>query len=625
MNKTLEKRRNFLRDKMTRGIQLRDNWSTIVRNSREMYYKKTKVKGDVNYVDRGLAKAISDSIPSVVRPFTSQPNPVSVPNKNDIMAKMFAETYANYILEEEVDMANFLTDWATVKARDGTAFIFGGWKTKRIKRKQVLGIWKKAEFDVKKKEEKELQYEKISEDEGRVYIITKEEVENKPDYRILQHNKVVTDPDSNEIENFIAIEEKKILTSKEERDRLLNKDTLRGITMKDELSTEYMMTAEPNSENRQHIAIYKAWFTYNEEEIYAEITTDLSTIITWEPNYSEHLPVLVDTYVKVPHSTRGLGLAFLIGKDIDAREQIMKDILKIINKTRVGTTLVKGNGISFSEMNRYSDGEEFVFVKDVNAIKEITPPQISSSTLTLESVLSRTIDETSRISRQTLDSGNFGEDAQKAISFIEGKIALEVDSMAIILRKMLRRSVKIGRGLLSDNFIIELMNIKEESKISEIREAKLETLTMQIVSDGTRNKKIAELNMLMQNARTMSGVVSPETMRKAYAEFFLAANRSSLAMDFLQDESEQNAQPSQLEILQIQTEQMKQAKLQAEIDHLSKSDENARERIMVEQVIAETKARETQSKIARNYAETEGKRVDTLGKATAKAEDLIKE
>lgn len=621
MNINKRELKDFLEDKLNRGKMVKNKFYPIIQASRAAYYKMSTEKDDkIKYKDRGIAISINDSLASVVRPFTSQKDPVHIDNKNTI-GKVFAEAYGNYILEE-MDLTDFLIDWTITKSRDGTAFIFHGWEIKKRKIRRSLGILTRQEYE--KINDGTLEYEQLNSNKGRVYKLGLEEVESKPFLRVLNNDKVITDPDNCRLDEFVAIE---IDVSKNYfKSRVKSNINSFGEVEEELFVDELTRSVGKADENeRQKVSIYKIWATYNDEDLYIEITQDLEHILKCEPNYLGYTPVTVDSYIKIPQSTWGLGIAFLIGKSVDAREQITKDMLAIINKTKINTTAIKGNGISFTEMNRYKEGEEYVFVKDINAIRPLTPPSIPSSTMAIASMLSSTIDSSSRINRQTLDSSNFGDLPEKPISFMEGKIALEVDSMARKLRQIIKRLIILSQEMLSDDFIIEFMELDNTEDLDRIRTSRLNRIELQIVSDGTRTKKIAEMNMLLQGTRVMESVMTPEAMKQIYSDMYTTMGKKHIAMEILKEGSQQKQEISQLEQTKIQTEMLKQQKIAAEAAHLGHSDESERMRAMVAQVEAEVKARKMDSEIAKNYAVAENQKVKTVREATDGAEDLIKQ
>lgn len=607
----------------------------------DLYYGKKKGTGEESeLIMREIAKAIENMKPSITEPFTSSSNPIRIQNTKSESAGRIMEKYANYQFTQEFDRETFIEELTDVLLREGTVWVKDGWKYKEDT--------KTLEFKGQTIEELILHTSKygepseIEENDDGTFDAEFEEVQtliNKPTAEVCRNEHIFPDPSARNMKecryiihkHYKTIAELKVLGWCDEK--AMNK--LEGIDTADREDTDlgnvrnadagdYGLdeTYQPKDNARKKIAIIEYWGEYDlnkdgkTKQIVARWSEKDGVNFKIDDNPLPHneIPFQNQTYSARPFSLWGNALAYFLADYQRVKTGITRGIMNNMSNANNGQKFIKRGALDFINMKRMRNGDKHIIVNSspsemiqdgsYNAL-----PQSVFQTLEVFNRESRDMIGTDTSGTQS-GNANADEDTQQ-LTMAQQRMASTVRGIENVLRKMVNHWLQSAHVFLDNEQIEELFTEDEQQDYMAFKMAKTSKIKMKVGTGASRQVKLQQLNMLMQQSNALEGKIPEDQLSNLVAEMmeeFDMYDEASKLRAYKPEPTEMQMMMQQMEIQAKQFElskmQLENAKLQAEIQQVQSD-------AQLKQVDAQATLEYKRAQTAEKYAKANKHEVET--------------
>ena len=576
-------------------------------------------------VMKEVAKQIEWQKPALMEPFTSTSNPIRIKTGKNQNRSRIMQKYLNGQFAGEFDREEFMDNMTDILLREGTVWTRTGWNYTEEKKKRVVT---NANMDDLLKEEEEPTDIKQNKDGSfRVKYETTDVLKNIPTLEVCRNEHIFPDPSARTMNECRFIIYKKYMTLSELRQagvydekklkKLENKfdaesreDTGLGqIRDADARDYGYDSSYKPKDSARQKIAILEYWGYYDldgngiAEPIVATFTEkwNCDLYIGENPYPSKNIPFQRAVYSARSFSLWGNALAYFIGDNQRVKSGFMRGILDNMSLANNGQKFIQRGTLDYVNFKRLRNGEKHIIINKPDAIEDGTYNNIPPSVFTTMEMINQ---ETKELTGNSAGGAQFAqkdqsEDNPAQLTMSQQRIAGTVRNIANVLGKSLKEWLLMAEVFLTNEQIEQMFSEQEAKDIMSFEDAKFAQTAVKVGTEVIRSMRVQQLNMLMQQSKSLGEKTPPDTISALTAEMFELFDMYEKAEEIRNFKPQPNPMAIKMQQLEIQNKELENMKLQVEIENLrSQSTLNtvdAQATVVYKQAQADEKKAKTQA------------------------------
>ena len=545
-------------------------------------------------VMKEVAKQIEWQKPALMEPFTSTSNPIRLKTgKNQNRARIM-QKYLNGQFAGEFDREEFMDGLTDVLLREGTVWVRTGWKYEEQKRNRVKP---NATMDELLQDEEDPSDIKQNKDGTfRVKYSKVDVLKNLPTLEVCRNEHIFPDPSARTMDECRFVIYKKYMTLSELKqagiydekklERLESKfndesreDTGLGqIRDADARDYGYDSTYKPKDPARQKIAILEYWGYYDldrdgiAEPIVATFTEkwNCDLYIGENPYPSKNIPFQRAVYSARSFSLWGNALAYFIGDNQRVKSGFMRGILDNMSLANNGQKFVQRGALDYVNFKRLRNGEKHIIVNKPDAIADGGYNNLPPSVFTTMEMINT---ETKELTGNHAGASQFvqkdtSEDNPAQLTMSQQRIAGTVRNIANVLGKSLKEWLLMAEVFLTNEQIEQMFSEQEAMDIMSFEDAKFAQTSVKVGTEVIRSMRVQQLNMLMQQSKSLGERTPPDTISSLTAEMFELFDMYEKAEEIRNFKPQPDPMAIKMQQLEIKKIELENMKLQVEIENL---------------------------------------------------------
>lgn len=575
-------------------------------------------------VMKEVAKQIEWQKPALMEPFTSTSNPIRIKSGKNANRSRIMQKYLNGQFAGEFDREEFMDNMTDILLREGTVWTRTGWKYEEEKKNRVV-----PNIDMQKLLENEEEPSSIKQNKDgtfRVKYSTIDVLKNIPTLEVCRNEHIFPDPSARTMDECRFVIYKKYMTlselkqagiyDKKKLERLESKfddeskeDTSLGqIRDSDARDYGYDSTYKPKDGARQKIAILEYWGYYDldgdgiAEPIVATFTEKwgCNLHIGENPYPSKNIPFQRAVYSARSFSLWGNALAYFIGDNQRIKSGFMRGILDNMSLANNGQKFVQRGALDYVNFKRLRNGEKHVIVNRPDAIADGGYNNLPQSVFTTMEMINQ---ETKELTGNSAGGNQFAqkdqsEDNPAQLTMSQQRIAGTVRNIANVLGRALKEWLLMAESFLTNEQIEQMFSEQEVKDIMSFEDAKYAQTSVKVGTEVIRSMRVQQLNMLMQQSKTLGEQAPQDTISALTAEMFELFDMYEKAEEIRNYKPEPNPMAIKMQELEIQKLELENVKLQVEIENLRSGSQlniaDAQATVVYKQAQADNKDAETQ-------------------------------
>ena len=568
--------------------------SNKIINWNKLYYGETKakaVKGKSQIVTKEIAKQIEWLKPNITEPFLSTSHPVRVVTSGGKSSKPI-EKYLNTEFTASFNRVDFINKFTDVLLREGTTWTRVGWKYEEGA-EEVVEILTMEQILLNP--DKPSKLEDMGDDKFRVTYINKSRSRNNGTMRVCRNEFCFPDPVANSLEDMRFFAEKQLKTISELRKSGLYKkadlDKLENRLAGDEEGSDLDLEQERNDNateygresyttkdtNRNKVSIIEYWGYYdlNGDGIAEPMVAtwaekeDILLRLASSPVPSQKIPYYNTVYSEVSFSLWGNPIAYFIEDNQNIKSGLMRGMLDNVTLSNNGQKFIKTGTMDYLNLKRLKEGQRYIEVLKENGIEDGQFNQLPGSFFNVMQLVSAESAEVSGISGggQALSNDMMAksDNGGSGMTMAQQRMAATVRNMANTLSKILGEWLSMAEVFIDNDQIEELFSDKEETDFFAFKYSTKARIEIKVATDVQRMAKLQQLNMLMQQSKTLGNSVPPSIYNKLVAEMFELFDMYNEATELSEYEPKPTPEQQQAQQMEMQKAQLEIQKLQVEI------------------------------------------------------------
>jgi hypothetical protein len=148
------------------------------------------------------------------------------------------------------------------------------------------------------------------------------------------------------------------------------------------------------------------------------------------------------------------------------------------------------------------------------------------------------------------------------------RIAGTVRNIANVLGKSLKEWLLMAEVFLTNEQIEQMFSEQEAKDIMSFEDAKYAQTAVKVGTEVIRSMRVQQLNMLMQQSKTLGEQAPPDTISALTAEMFELFDMYEKAEEIRNFKPQPNPMAIKMQELEIQNKELENMKLQVEIENL---------------------------------------------------------
>jgi hypothetical protein len=576
-------------------------------------------------VMKEVAKQIEWQKPALMEPFTSTSNPIRIKTGKNQNRSRIMQKYLNGQFAGEFDREEFMDGLTDVLLREGTVWIRTGWNYKEEKKTKVIP--NATMQDLLQSEEEPSGIKENKDGTFRVKYKKVDILKNIPTLEVCRNEHIFPDPSARTMDECRFVIYKKYMTLSELRqakiydekklDRLESKfdseskeDTgLGSVRDADARDYGYDSTYKPKDSARQKIAILEYWGFYDldkdgiAEPIVATFTEKwgCNLHIGENPYPSKNIPFFRAVYSARSFSLWGNALAYFIGDNQRVKSGFMRGILDNMSLANNGQKFVQRGALDYVNFKRLRNGEKHIIVNKPDAITDGSYNNLPPSVFATMEMINQ---ETKELTGNTAGGNQFAqkdqsEDNPAQLTMSQQRIAGTVRNIANVLGKSLKEWLLMAEVFLTNEQIEQMFSEQEAQDILSFEEAKFAQTSVRVGTEVIRSMRVQQLNMLMQQSKSLGEKTPPDTISALTAEMFELFDMYEKAEEIRNYKPEPNPMAIKMQELEVQKSELENMKLQVEIENLksqaSLNNVDAQATVVYKQAQANEKEAKTQA------------------------------
>ena len=605
----------------------------------DLYYGKALGNENVQksqVVMKEIAKQIEWQKPAITEPFTSTSNPVRIKTGKDARRMSIMQKYLNGQFAGEFDREEFMNTLSDVLLREGTVWIRTGWKYREDKTSDIKSNATMEELLEEKREPDDIKQNKDG--TFKVKYDKTEVVKNVPTLEVCRNEHIFPDPSARTMEECRFIIYKRYVTISELREagiydeekieKLENKinaesreDTgLGAVRDQDSRDYGYNSVYQPKDSARRKIAILEYWGYYdlNGDGIAEPIIATwadrekVDLFIGENPYPSKNIPFFRGVYSARPFSLWGNALAYFIGDNQKIKSGFMRGILDNMSLANNGQKFVTRGALDYVNFKRLRNGEKHIVVNKPDSIIDGTYNNIPSSVFqTMEMMNNETRELTGNTGGNTQAQKDFSEDSAQVLTMSQQRIAGTVRNVANIISKALNEWLSMAEVFLTNEQIEGMFSEQEAKDLMAFEESKYAQISVKVGTEVLRSMRVQQLNMLMQQSKTLADQAPPSTITELTAEMFELFDMYEKAEEIRNYKPEPNQMAIKAQQLELENKQLENEKLKAEIEKIRAKAQLEIAQSQREGIDAQSTAQYKQAQTAEKYARAQAHQVNS--------------
>jgi len=541
-------------------------------------------------VMKEIAKQIEWQKPAIMEPFTSTSNPIRLKTSKNEKRSRIMQKYLNGQFAGEFDREDFMDKLSDVLLREGTVWVRTGWdysETKKVEVKPNVTM-----EDLLKEENEPSDIKQNKDGTFRAKYETTEMVRNIPTLEICRNEHIFPDPSARAMDECRFIIFKRFLTISELReadlydeekiDKLESKlqssereDTALG-QVRDADDRDYGQdsTYQPKDASRKKVAILEYWGFYDlDGDGIAE-----PIVATWaekegcnlhigeNPYPSKKIPFERGVYSARPFSLWGNALAYFIGDNQKVKSGIMRGILDNMSNANNGQKFVQRGALDYVNFKRLRNGEKHIVVNKPDSIVDGSYNNLPQSIFTtMEMINQETKDLTGNTGYNSFAQKDNSEDNPSQLTMSQQRIAGTVRNIANVIGKSLKEWLSMAEVFLTNEQIEGMFTEQDAVDYFAFEDSTFVQTTVKVGTEATRSMRIQQLNMLMQQAKTLGERTPPDTIAALTAEMFELFDMYEKAEEIRNYKPEPNPMALKMQEIEMENKVLENQKLKAEI------------------------------------------------------------
>jgi len=611
---------------------------TLINEWNDLYYGK---KGDGNKVSsqliiREIAKQIEWMKPNITEPFTSTSNPIRISHPTKSSIGRVIEKYANFSFTQDFDRETFMEQLTDVLLREGTVWIRTRWDYEENVNKQEFDNLTMEELIAKTAELGET--DDIVENEDGTFKATWEDTEivsNRPTAEVCRNEHIFPDPSARTHKECRFVIQKNYYTISDLRQKgwcteehikklvsKMDEDTnLGAVRDSDAVNYGYDSGYQPNDTTRKKIAVLEYWGVYdlNGDGIAEPIVArwaerdGVDFGIEDNPMPSKNIPFFSEVFSSRPFSLWGNALAYFLGDSQRVKTGIVRGIMNNMANANNGQKFIERGALDYVNFKRLRNGEKHIIINKPESIHDGGYNQLPQSVFSTLELFTRETQELSGVSSggPALSTSNSSEDNAQQLTMSQQRMASIVRGIENLLSKIIYEWLTMAKVFLDNSQIEQLFSEEEAVNYMAFEEAGKTHIKMKVGTDVTRNVRIQQINMLMQQSKVLGETLPPDQISNLVAEMYELYDmyeEATKLREFKPEPTQEQIQMQQMELqakqLELQKMKLENAKIQAEIQQLQTQGQ-------LNQADAQATVMYKQAQTAEKYAKAESHSVDT--------------
>ena len=547
-------------------------------------------------VVKEIAKLIEQIKPNITEPLMSVTSPIKIIAQKGARRQRIIRKWATYQFQTSVGIDDLIEEMVGVMLKEGTVWTKTSWEQKLIEEVEEEEV-KTEEGIALAQMDKTIEFGE-SGNPGTVIAImrTTNVVRDNPKTRVVKNEYMFPDPMASSLSDarFIATKNKwsvsdmmKMELFEEAKISGLLKMIIDGQRVtSDALETTRSLDArgygqnnskEVNDDIRKKITIIEYFGEYQVTK--GEPAVEI--VAYWAPDYEKFLlikennfakqvrPFTVKTYSKQEFSIWGNALAYFIKDNQKAKTGIMRGIMDNMAGSNNGQKFFSRGAIDYVNMKKLERGEKNIFVERIEGIKDGAYNQLPGSVFNVKNDMERESQELAGIDMRggTMQKNQNKELENQMLSPSQLRMIALARKVSSTWSDIVSLWITMASEIASEASLQEILfgegaDLKKEFELAHKAKVKVE-----IVSEASRNMKIAQLNMLMQGAKTMEKTLPPGTVQGFYADMMEALDRYEEAEIVRQYQPQPNPIQVKMQQIEVKKAELENAKLTAEIQN----------------------------------------------------------
>ena len=564
----------------------------LISDWNDLYYGYSmgnEEEGKSKFVMKEIAKQIEWMMPNLTEPFTSTSHPVKVAMGKHQRQASKIERYLNTHFTSAFDREAFIEQLGDVLLREGTVWIKSGWEYKEeITKKEITY----NSMDELMENPETPDTVKQNKDGTLTACYKKTEMIRNLGTAVIQRNEnVFPDPDAKTMEElrFVAIR-RYVTMSDLTRTKLYDEDQLEKLEASLEKNSDSSLsqarTADnesygqkgytPNDRARQKIEIIEYWGEYDldgdgiAEPIVATwaVKGDVNLRIEPSPMPSKRIPLYREVYSARPFSIWGNALAFFLGDNQKIKTGIMRGILDNMSLSNNGQKFIARGTLDYVNFKKMRNGHRHIIVNRPDGIQDGSFNQLPGAVFNTMNMVDKEIQEMSGVNSggaSLRQSDLAKDDGDNQITMSQQRMAKLVRGVGSLIGKIMKDWVEMAEIFLSNEQIEDLFGEEEEPDVFILTNSKRANISLRVGTEVNRQRESHNLNMLMQQSKTLAENAPPHIYNGLVAKNFELYDMYEYADELRNYRPEPSPQQQKAQQLSLAKAELEVAKLNEEI------------------------------------------------------------
>ena len=511
---------------------------------------QTVKQGKSSIVLKEVAKKIEQLIPEVINPFLSSPNAIEVKTRLSEEKDVFAMRYLNREFLSMDGLVEWLADVETTKMVEGTVWIKSGWSEKRITKVYDEGIFSSEEeiVDYSKTDPTRM----MVHEDGTIQAEWEKDIvlESRPTLELIANEDIFPDPEAKTRKDmrFCAVRLQKTIAEvvQESLGRLSIGEVKENAIKINELSSVLQSTRQGKQQEEgrvpiddmdiaelTNINVIQMWIDKLDKEsgqmkpIIIEWIEGTEMVVGTRENPLETatLPFYSAVYSKVPGSLWGAPLSEFLEDMTKVKEGAVRAILDHATETINPQIAYDSNGIEAPELIRFKNGARLVGVKDPRALQPLGINQLSPLVYNLISLADAEITQLSGVNDKMPAHSKSSADTTRqseTMMLTQAKTELSLRFTGKMIAGAMKDWLRLANILLPEEDRRILMGSGFTPHSELFPKVEVDHIDVKVATTFSRQNTIFNINMLLQNSKTLSGLLPQTTLKKGVATLFEA-------------------------------------------------------------------------------------------------------
>jgi len=581
-----------LRHDVKKAIDAKTEIDELITEWNDLYYGYklgNEEEGKSKFVMKEIAKQIEWIISNLTEPFISTSHPVKVAmGKHQYQASKI-ERYLNTHFTSAFDREAFIGQLADILLREGTVWVKSGWEYKVEIDKTEKVYQSMEELMANPEDPKTVKQNK----DGSLTAIyeTRNIIANKGTATIQRNENVFPDPDAKTEEElrFVAIR-RFVTISDLKRSNLYDENQLEKLETSLEKNTNSSLGQARRADNesygqkgytpkdraRQKIEIIEYWGEYDldgdgiAEQIVATwaVKNEVNLRIEQSPMPSKRIPIYREVYSARPFSVWGNALAFFLGDNQKIKTGIMRGILDNMSLSNNGQKFIARGALDYVNFKKMRNGHRHIIVNRPDAIQDGQYNQLPSSVFNVMNMVDKEIQEMSGVhsgGASLRQSDLAKDDTDNQITMSQQRMAKSVRGIGSLVGKVMKDWVEMGELFLTNEQIEDLFGEEESPDVFVLTNSKRANISLRVGTDVNRQRESHNLNMLMQQSKTLAEKAPPHIYNGLVAKNFELYDMYEYADELRNYRPEPSKEQQMAQQLELEKSRLEVAKLNEEI------------------------------------------------------------